>query len=435
MPISDRIAKAVWGLFAGRCAICREEVIEKTSAGSVSLVGEVADIIGEKATAARGSSEMDISARNDLPNLILLCRPHHKIVDDDHAEYTVERLQATRSEYLAWIDGRLTQIGAWNCKLATLFYINVPRLGELALTEGLDITPHDLYGHDSLSELGLGLVRVMHAYKNVLAALPIKSIPLVSISFIDSRSIGALTHFERINFRTKNISSTSGVWEFSGSLEKCPHIYVKISGWKFIILIDRRWITTRTAHVYFRPPSGQTEMSGFARINSINFASRTIIASGLALGLPPSVLDQMFEAEREQLHNRAAIPHAAKNSRAQNTLSFFERLEDDLTKARDSIWMGDLENCDFCAKSFVDENYMVDGPQNPRGPWGCMCESCYIRTQHPLGIGMGQLYKQNGEVWQLVGGYPESDADDEDDIPLDVAEGFADWLSSHRNGE
>jgi hypothetical protein len=410
LPTTDRIAKAVWGSFAGRCTICREAVIAETPASNTSLVGEVAHMVGEKKDAPRGGSAMPIEERNGIANLLLLCRRHHKIVDDHPTEFTVERLRELRSDFLVWLDRQLAPSTEWECRLSALFYINVPRLGEYALQKGYDLTPKQLIGHENLSELGFGLVQVMHAYARALSSLPIDSVTLDDMKVISERYIAALTHFERRNFRTKNIGADSiraPVHDFTGDLKQDPHIYTHVSNWKFIILIDRRWITTNTARAHFRPSSGQVQLSGFARINHLDFTAREIYASGLVMGLPPSPLDEVLKADAI-----VGVPPSAKIAMRTNNesehLAFFKDLEDDETKAIGGIWYDPPTKCDFCSRLFATQTYMVDGPEIPGGPWGNMCQECYLRTHQPLGVGKGQLYKQIEGVWHMVGGYSES---------------------------
>ena len=69
----------------GRCAIpeCRRElVIDKTLADKESIVGEMAHIKGEKQKSSRYDTNMTDKERNSYDNLILVCRIHHKMIDD-----------------------------------------------------------------------------------------------------------------------------------------------------------------------------------------------------------------------------------------------------------------------------------------------------------------------------------------------------------------
>ena len=47
--------------------------------------------------------------RNRYPNLILLCRNHHKIIDDDEHGWPVERLHQVKTEHEIWVETALTE--------------------------------------------------------------------------------------------------------------------------------------------------------------------------------------------------------------------------------------------------------------------------------------------------------------------------------------
>ncbi|MES0101546.1 HNH endonuclease [Mesorhizobium sp. M0019] len=139
MSISERTYKIVWGQFSGRCCFCHEEVILPSENGGLSLVGEVAHIVGETTRAARGDSLLSLKERNESDNLILLCRKHHKIVDDDAATYTVEKLHTLKFDFLHWIKEHLKKPKPWRSNLSQLTYINVPRLCEQAELQGYHV--------------------------------------------------------------------------------------------------------------------------------------------------------------------------------------------------------------------------------------------------------------------------------------------------------
>lgn len=86
--------------------MCRKLLVHSGEDGSPSLVGEIAHIVGEKESAARGKS-LYTGGRNDPDNLILLCREHHKIVDDHEIFYSADRLRQLRADYLDWLESQL----------------------------------------------------------------------------------------------------------------------------------------------------------------------------------------------------------------------------------------------------------------------------------------------------------------------------------------
>ena len=125
------------------------------------------------------------------------------------------------------------------------------------------------------------------------------------------------------------------------------------------------------------------------------------------MGLPPSPLDDVLKAD-PTVEVRPSSKIAMRTKNEIYHLAFFKDLEDDETKAIGGIWYDPPTKCDFCSRLFVTQTYMVDGPEIPGGPWGNMCQECYLRTRQPLGVGKGQLYKQMEGVWHMVGGYSES---------------------------
>ncbi|MBL9164626.1 MAG: hypothetical protein JNL18_18000 [Planctomycetaceae bacterium] len=73
---------------------------------SGSIIGEICHIKGDKSGAARYDVEQADEQRQGFDNLILLCNVHHKVVDDDEAVYTVDRLTQMKRDHE---DGHKTQ--------------------------------------------------------------------------------------------------------------------------------------------------------------------------------------------------------------------------------------------------------------------------------------------------------------------------------------
>lgn len=103
--ISDRVRIAVWNASNGLCAFpgCQRELTVMTDAGMPSLLGDVAHIIGASADGPRGASPMSAVDRNLPPNLVLLCKLHHKQVDDDPDRFTIDAMRAMKTEHEARI--------------------------------------------------------------------------------------------------------------------------------------------------------------------------------------------------------------------------------------------------------------------------------------------------------------------------------------------
>lgn len=401
MSLSNRTQKYIWGLFAGRCAIGKAPVIEDSAHNGRSLIGEIAHIAGERSGAARYVSSMTDEERNDPDNLMLLCRKHHKIVDDNEKIYTREKLLATRAEYLNWLSTQLERTTPWRLKVSAFVYLNVPRLIEYAAMLGHRIRVPNLAPNAKLHDLGFDLVRVMEDFRRPLESLAINSVGADRILFAHENYIGQIINFDRLLFRTKNLPSGAlrdgGGTPFTGDLAIDAHIYHRFKKWKLVINIDPRWITTTTAFTMFRPTSGSSIFTGFGRIHSVDLENEIMIATALAIGVPLSPFDVIMK------NTLARVVDVSGDERSDPI--DFRSLEDDVTRSRKGIWHGELSNCDFCGRSFANEKYMVDGPMQPEGPWGCMCAACYSVSRLPLGIGKGQLYRWSRKRWRMVGGY------------------------------
>ncbi|NTT86621.1 HNH endonuclease [Tabrizicola fusiformis] len=251
MTVSVITQKMIWGLFAARCAICRKKLAWESKPGGRSLIGEIAHIVGAKLSASRGRAHI-AGDRNDPENLLLLCRDHHKIVDDNEEEYTVERLRQIRSDFLSWLEGQLTPAQRWSAGVISQYtYLNVPRLDEFAVMRGYQIRHVRMEPATHLSELGFGLNRLMSQYHKVLDNLPMEAHPAEKIEFAHDGYVGRIVSFDRLRFRNRNVPlyrPEGQVTPFTGDLDLDPHIYHAFADWRLVININPKWITTSTAY-------------------------------------------------------------------------------------------------------------------------------------------------------------------------------------------
>lgn len=104
MTISVKTQKMLWGRAANRCAIChRELVLDATETDDESLIGDACHIVGEKKTGPRGDAPLNQEQRDKYANLILLCKVHHKQIDDQENTYTIEELQVLKENHEKWV--------------------------------------------------------------------------------------------------------------------------------------------------------------------------------------------------------------------------------------------------------------------------------------------------------------------------------------------
>lgn len=405
MPISEKSHKIIWGQFSARCAICKKDVIHETDGGTKSLIGEVAHIVGEKKDAARGLSSLSLDDRNDPDNLILLCREHHKIIDDAPEEYTTRHLHEIKNNHLDWIQSSLKKHKPWKSNLSQLSYINVPRLSEQAQRNGFHVNLSEYKENRTLHSLGWNLNSVMSAFQSVLSHLELSAVPIPPLT-LNEGYIGSLVSFDRLRFRTKNVPMdaisvpTYTKQVFCGNLQKDPHIYVTLGDFKLVLLIDAQWITTSTAFTMFRPSSGQSTFSGVARITNVDYESRVMTATGLVIGVPRSQWDEMCDENPERILLQTNVsPHTAAN----HTLDALVDMDE--ARRRLVYFAPPPDNCDLCDRQLREDKYMIDGRVKDHGYWACMCSTCFRASGTGIGVGKGQLYLRNENGWLEVAGF------------------------------
>lgn len=111
MGISLKTHKLLWGRSGNKCAFpnCRRALAEsETDTDDPAVIGDEAHIIGREAAAPRGESDLPIAQRDQYDNLLLLCKIHHKIIDDQPNKYTVEKLKEMKSGHERWVDENLS---------------------------------------------------------------------------------------------------------------------------------------------------------------------------------------------------------------------------------------------------------------------------------------------------------------------------------------
>jgi len=112
MGISDKTRKILWGRSGNRCAICRKElVLGATLKDDPSIVGEECHIVSGQVNGPRHDNDYPIKKINSYENLILLCRVHHKMIDDQNETYTKEILTQIKRNHEMWVSEQLNSSG------------------------------------------------------------------------------------------------------------------------------------------------------------------------------------------------------------------------------------------------------------------------------------------------------------------------------------
>lgn len=125
MAVTSKTRKMLWGRSGNRCAICRRELVMSASQGeSDSVIGEECHIVAREKKGPRGDSTLPDEFRDRPDNLILLCRNHHKIIDDQPNIFTVEVLFSIKSKHEAWVRNSLAQKKGSNPELFYAYRID-----------------------------------------------------------------------------------------------------------------------------------------------------------------------------------------------------------------------------------------------------------------------------------------------------------------------
>lgn len=108
MQISDKTRKVLWGRSGNRCAICKRElVIDATQDDDESVVADECHIISPQPSGPRHDPSFPPEKLDAYENLILLCRTHHKMVDDQTATFTTDILRQFKANHAVWVSQQL----------------------------------------------------------------------------------------------------------------------------------------------------------------------------------------------------------------------------------------------------------------------------------------------------------------------------------------
>lgn len=113
MTISARSRKLLWGRSGSRCAICRRELImAETLVDDESIIGDECHIVSAVSGGPRYDPSFPQERVHDYSNLLLLCKVHHKLIDDQELEYTAFRLSKLKAAHEEWVAEKLDSSGS-----------------------------------------------------------------------------------------------------------------------------------------------------------------------------------------------------------------------------------------------------------------------------------------------------------------------------------
>lgn len=107
MAITDKTRKTLWARSGNKCSICKTDLVRLKSEKDASvIVGEECHIISEKPNGPRHQELPDFNYDSE-DNLLLLCANCHKVVDENVAYYTKDRLVETKKAHEEFIRTRI----------------------------------------------------------------------------------------------------------------------------------------------------------------------------------------------------------------------------------------------------------------------------------------------------------------------------------------
>ncbi|NQY54565.1 MAG: hypothetical protein HRT42_13450 [Campylobacteraceae bacterium] len=105
MAISNKTRKNLWAKSGNRCSVCKIELFSEKKSKDKFNIGEECHIISSKVSGPRYKSNMD--DYDTFDNLLMLCRNHHKEIDELTDTYTEELLRYIKQNHENWVNDTL----------------------------------------------------------------------------------------------------------------------------------------------------------------------------------------------------------------------------------------------------------------------------------------------------------------------------------------
>lgn len=107
VTINNKDRKLLWGKSGNRCAICRVLLsVEKSDSLDETLIGEECHIISKSKQGPR-YEEKESFNYDSYGNLVLLCRNHHSLIDQQCEKYTTELVRKIKRDHEEWVSEKL----------------------------------------------------------------------------------------------------------------------------------------------------------------------------------------------------------------------------------------------------------------------------------------------------------------------------------------
>ena len=167
MSILDKDRKHLWAKSGNRCAICKQELFLSNRNKESFNVGEECHIVSRQTNGPRHID--NYQDYDSYENLILLCRNHHKMIDDKSniSTYSVEKLHRIKERHEKWVSESLkTNIPQKGIEVPILLYGN--DLFNI-LSESSGLSPNnDSYKDAEEAEYIAGIWQLLSEYIDII---------------------------------------------------------------------------------------------------------------------------------------------------------------------------------------------------------------------------------------------------------------------------
>lgn len=104
--IPEKIKLILIGKSGAKCEFrgCDKKILEETLTGKSGIYSNFAHIIADRANGPRGDKELSPKLAKEESNVMVLCFEHHKLIDENEKEYTVELLNEMKNEHENYIN-------------------------------------------------------------------------------------------------------------------------------------------------------------------------------------------------------------------------------------------------------------------------------------------------------------------------------------------
>ena len=176
---------------------CSEQCYPLKSDDQPYTVGEIAHIVGWSGSGPRADASLSPAARNNYWNLLLLCRNHHREIDEDQDKYTKDVLRGWKKE----LEKRyLKRLAKTEFNFSELQTVTQDLMGAAVSSDYVSVSITPLREKMALNELGarsesmfqIGLLRV-----NQVASY-VQEMSGVSSAFVDRLKNGFITEYDRL---------------------------------------------------------------------------------------------------------------------------------------------------------------------------------------------------------------------------------------------